>query len=44
LADWAAAYKEGLNVIKEILDADKGDRTILDALIPGLEYMEKLDK
>jgi len=44
LADWTAAYKEGLNAIQEILEADKGDRTILDALIPGLEYIERLDK
>lgn len=43
MKDWTAAYREGVKVVKDILKADKGDRTILDALIPGLEYLEKLD-
>jgi len=42
--DWLNAYKQGVDSIKEISEASKGDRTILDALLPGLEYLEKLDK
>ena len=42
--DWLRAYKEGIQAITAINEASKGDRTVLDALIPGLDYLEKLNK
>lgn len=39
-AEWAAAYEEGLTAMKNIGEAQKGDRTMVDALEAGLEYIK----
>lgn len=39
-ADWIAAYSEGLTAMKNIGEAKRGDRTMVDALEAGLEYLQ----
>ena len=42
-SNWTAAYEEGLKAVKELSGAQKGQRTIVDALEAGMEYVNALD-
>ena len=39
--DWINAYNEGLKAMMKVGGAEKGDRTMVDALIFGQEYLAK---
>ena len=43
-SNWIAAYEEGLKAVKALSGARKGQRTIVDALEAGMEYVNALDK
>lgn len=43
-ANWAAAYEEGLKAMMNIGEAQAGDRTMVDALAAGMDYLRGLDK
>lgn len=41
LSDWSRAFRRGCRAVMDLGGAGKGDRTMLDALLPAAEAMEK---